>query len=91
MTEIEDEAAEAAAVEVVAVTTRDVAPGTENARADSKQLVVDSHFFIFFPLYCLFVKILPKLQQTNGMVPEFETVTALKIFFCFSESDVHLN
>lgn len=51
------EAAVAVAAEVAAVTTRDAAPGTENALADSEQLVVDPHFFHNFSLFfsCLFV------------------------------------
>lgn len=86
MTEIEDaEAAVAAeAAEVVAVTMRDVAPGTENALADFRRLVVDPNFFIYLPpFFCLFVKTFPKLKLTNAMVPEFETVTALNNFFSF--------
>lgn len=40
-------AAVVVAVAAAAVTTRDVAPGTENAPADSEQLVVYPNCFVF--------------------------------------------
>lgn len=69
-TEIEVEVAAvvvaAEAAEVAAVTTRDVAPGTENAPADSEQLVVDPNFFhIFSRFFFLFVCFNPSKITTD--------------------------